>query len=117
MNYTRTIRSGVALTAAVLLIAAPAIWANDSLDQGMSHFKSGKYAEAAAEFQALVDGAPNYDYGYFMLGMSFLQMGKPKDAETNILKAVELNGDKFETTMASHGSTSIRSNTPRRSPR
>ena len=96
MNYTRTIRSGVALAAAVLLIAAPAVWANDSLNQGMSHFKSGKYAEAAAEFQALVDGAPNYDYGYFMLGMSFLQMGKPKDAETNILKAVELNGDKFE---------------------
>jgi superkiller protein 3 len=52
--------------------------------------------EAAAEFQALVDTSPSYDFGYYMMGLSFLQMKKPADAEKNLLKAIELNGEKFE---------------------
>ena len=66
------------------------------MEQGMSYFQSGKYLEAAAEFQALVDQSPSYDYGFFMMGLSFLKMGKPADAEKNLLKAIELNGDRFE---------------------
>jgi Flp pilus assembly protein TadD len=86
------------LIAAVVLALgfAPVASANDALNQGMSYFKSGKYAEAAAEFQTLVDGSPNYDYGYFMLGLSLLKMGKTSQARDNISKAIELNGEKFE---------------------
>ncbi|NIP16662.1 MAG: tetratricopeptide repeat protein, partial [Pseudomonadales bacterium] len=62
----------------------------------MNQFRAGKYHEAAAEFQELVDTSPNYDFGYYMLGLSFLQVKKPADAEKNLLKAIELNGDKFE---------------------
>ena len=55
MLTLKTPRQLLALAALIALAFAPAVWANDSLDQGLSHFKSGKYAEAAAEFQALVD--------------------------------------------------------------
>lgn len=80
--------------AALMLVLAPAVHAD--LDSGMSHYKAQKYMEAAAEFQALVDNSPNYDFGYYMMGMSFLQMDKPADAEKNLVKAIELNGEKFE---------------------
>ena len=69
--------------------------AGAELDQAMTDFKAGKYAEAAAGFQALVDRAPSYDYGYFMLGLSYFKLGKKDDAIENINKAIELDGDKF----------------------
>ena len=96
MLQLKTLRHFLAFAALLALVCSPAVWANDSLDQGVSHFKSGKYAEAAAEFQTLVDSSPGYDYGYFMLGLSLLKMGKYQDAQDNIVKAIELNGDKFE---------------------
>jgi tetratricopeptide (TPR) repeat protein len=96
MLKSKILRRPLAFAALLALVLAPAVWANDSLNQGLSHFKSGKYAEAAAEFQTLVDGSPGYDYGYFMLGLSLLKMGKFKEADANIVKAIQLNGDKFE---------------------
>jgi tetratricopeptide (TPR) repeat protein len=43
-----------------------------------------------------VDQSPNYDYGYYMLGLCFTKMNKPKEAEKNFRKAIELNGERFE---------------------
>jgi tetratricopeptide (TPR) repeat protein len=82
------------LTLIVALLAVTAVQAD--LDQAMNYFKAGKYMEAASEFQAMVDAAPNYDFGYFMLGYSFLAMQNTSDAQTNLLKAIDLNGDKYE---------------------
>ena len=87
-------RLAVALVAVCALAALPA--AASDLQTGMDLFKSKKYVEAAAAFQALVDTSPSYDFGYYMMGMSFLQMGKTADAEKNLQKAIELNGEKFE---------------------
>jgi tetratricopeptide (TPR) repeat protein len=81
---------------ALLLVLAAAPVALADYEQALSYFKAGKYVEAAAEFQALVDQSPSYDYGYYLLGLSFMQMGKPKDAEQNFQKAIELNGERFE---------------------
>jgi len=92
MNRTRHLTYLVAV-ALLAIVAAPAVRAD--FDQAMNYFKGGKYVEAAAEFQALVDSSPNYDYGYYMLGLSFMKMDKPADAETAFLKAIEINGDKF----------------------
>jgi tetratricopeptide (TPR) repeat protein len=78
----------------VLALAVPV--AATDLDTGMELFKSKKYVEAAAAFQSLVDTSPNYDFGYYMMGMSFMQMGKSADAQKNLQKAIELNGEKFE---------------------
>jgi tetratricopeptide (TPR) repeat protein len=66
------------------------------LQTGLSYFKSGKYLEAAGEFQALVDASPDYADGYHLLGACFLKVNKFADAEKSFLKAIELNGDRFE---------------------
>jgi tetratricopeptide (TPR) repeat protein len=89
MSTTRS----VAILALLALAGLPVL---ADLDQGMSYFKSGKFVEAVAEFQTLVDQSPSYDYGYFMMGLSFLKMNKPAEAEKNLLQAIELNGDRFE---------------------
>lgn len=80
--------------AALALVLAP--FAQADFDQAMDDFKRGKYVEAAAGFQEIVDNAASYDFGYFMLGMSFLQMDKPDDAVENFRKAIEINGDRFD---------------------
>ena len=85
-----------ALALAALLVLPTASVARADFEQAMNYFKSGKYVEAAAEFQTLVDNSPNWDSGYYMLGQSLLQMGKPGEAEKNFQKAIELNGEKFE---------------------
>ena len=84
-----------AIGLAAVLIAAIPVQAAD-FEQAMDYFKSGKYLESAAAFQELVDEAPTYDYGHFMLGLSLVKIGKPTDAEASFLKAIENNGDRFE---------------------
>ena len=88
-------RQVAALVPIVGLLLASSVALAD-YDSGMEFFKAGKYAEAAAEFQVIVEEAPEYDYGYFILGMSFAKMNKPADAVKNLKKAMELNGDKFD---------------------
>lgn len=83
------------LVALVAALALPTVALAD-FEQAMSHFKAGKFVEAAAEFQALVDQSPDYADGYQMLGHAFIRMGKPEEAAKNFQKAIELNGDKFE---------------------
>ena len=82
-------------TLAALVLATTMLVAAD-YEAALSNFRAGKYVEAAAEFQALVDASPEYDFGYFMLGQSFVKMDKLDDAENAFRKAIELNGDKFE---------------------
>jgi tetratricopeptide (TPR) repeat protein len=82
-----------ALAAALLGTVAGA---TDDLSLGLEYFKAGKYVEAAARFQIMVDGSPKYAFGYHMLGLSYLQLGKPKEAEECQRKALEIDGTKFE---------------------
>lgn len=91
-------RATLALLLGALLVAATPALADPQArqTQGMDYFKTGKYAQAVAEFQALVDESPAYDFGHFMLGLSLAKSGKTADAERSLLRAIELNGDKFE---------------------
>ena len=90
-----TIRWSAVAIAAILVLPLASV-ARADFEQAMNYFKSGKYVEAAAEFQTLVDNSPNYDSGYYMLGLCLLQMKKPAEAESNFQKAIEINGEKFE---------------------
>ncbi len=82
---------GLALV--VSLVAVPATLAD--YQDGMNFFKAGKYAESAAEFQAIVDASPEYGFGYYMLGLSFWKMKKYSEAGNALDKAVEIDGQKF----------------------
>ncbi len=79
-----------------ILFAGAAMAQEDTYKAGMNYFKSGKYVEAAAEFQALVDEAPAYDYGYFMLGYCYTKLGKTEQAVQNFKEAIKINGERFE---------------------
>ena len=81
---------------AALVLAVAVLPAMADFETAMSHLKSGNYLEAAGEFQVLVDESPDYADGYHLLGVCFLKSGKFQDAEKNFLKAIELNGDKFD---------------------
>ena len=93
-GVARRYPSSAVVTLALLLCASSATRA-DGL-RGMDYFKAGKYAEAAAEFQSLVDQSPSYDYGYYMLGNSFLRMKRLEEAQRNFEQAIALRGDRFE---------------------
>jgi len=85
---------GALLAIIVAITLAPV--ARADFDQALDHFKRGKYVEAAAGFQEIVDQQPEYDYGWFLLGMSFLKMKKYGDSESSIQKAIDMNGERFE---------------------
>lgn len=89
-------KAGWRVLALVTILAIPMVSVvRADFEQAMNYFKSGKYVEAAAEFQTLVDNSPNYDSGYYMLGLSLLKMGKPAEAQQSFNKAIELNGENF----------------------
>ncbi len=58
---------------------------------GRALFGSQRYAEAAAEFEAVVERAPTNDYAQFCLGRSLQQLGRhtrgPQAARARLLPA------------------------------
>ena len=91
-------KNGFAVVALAVLVSTVTLLSADraDLEQAVTYFEAGKYLEAAGEFQPLIDEHPDYAYAYFMLGNCFLKTDKIVDAENNLLKAIELNDDKFE---------------------
>jgi tetratricopeptide (TPR) repeat protein len=92
MNVSTRLAIPAVLLLSAALVAPPLA---ADFNQALNSFKAGRYVEAAAEFQTLVDQSPNYDFGWFMLGNCFLKMNKLADAEKNLKKAIELKGDNF----------------------
>lgn len=82
----------VVLAALLGLVLAP-VFAD--YDAGLAYFKQGKYVESAAEWEAVIANAPEYSYGYYMLGNCYLKLKKYRDAEPQFRKAVELDPGKF----------------------
>ena len=64
-------------------------------DAGLAYFKQGKYVESAAEWEAVIANAPEYSFGYYMLGNCYFKLKKYRDAEPQFRKAVELDPGKF----------------------
>ena len=61
---------------------------------GRALFGAGRYREAAAEFEAVVEHAPTNDYALFCLGRSLLELGRPKDARKALALAAGLRPDR-----------------------
>lgn len=86
-------RTGIALALALLLIA-PAALADFANVQ--TNMKSGKWAEAAAELQELIDTSGDWPDGHYLLGTCYLQLRKYDQAVSEFDKAIELNPDRFD---------------------
>jgi Flp pilus assembly protein TadD len=61
---------------------------------GRALFGSQRYAEAAREFEAVVERAPTNDYALFCLGRALLELGRPKDARKALALAAGLRPDR-----------------------
>lgn len=57
----------------------------------VSAIKAGRFLEAAAELQAVVDQSPGYADGYFLLGHCMLKMGRTREAEFQFRRALRLD--------------------------
>jgi len=76
----------LALIAAVLVLPARA-----DTREAVAAMKAGRYLEAAAELQAVVDQSPGYADGYFLLGHCMLKMGRTREAEHEFRRALRLD--------------------------
>jgi tetratricopeptide (TPR) repeat protein len=77
--------------AVALLAGAATLPARADTNQAVAAMKAGRYLEAAAELQAVVDQSPGYADGYFLLGHCMLKMGRTRDAEFEFLRALRLD--------------------------
>jgi protein O-GlcNAc transferase len=80
-----------AVFALLLLAGASALPARADTNRAVAAMKAGRYLEAAAELQAVVDQSPGYADGYFLLGHCMLKMGRPREAELEFRRALRLD--------------------------
>jgi predicted Zn-dependent protease len=73
------------------LLASTARPVRADVPKALGDFKAGRYMEAVAELQAIVDRSPGNAYAYFLLGHCLLKMQHPGDAEAQFRRAVEID--------------------------
>jgi Flp pilus assembly protein TadD len=61
---------------------------------GRALFGAQRYAEAAVEFEAVVDRAPTNDYALFCLGRSLQQLGRHSEARKPLTLACSLRPER-----------------------
>ncbi len=70
--------------------------ARDAYDEGKKKLYQEKDAQTGLEkFQEAIAAAPGFYEAYEQLGMAYLTLGKPVEAETAMRKSIELSGDKY----------------------
>ena len=72
------------------LVAASCSVARADAAKAFADYKAGRYLEAAAEMQAVVDRAPGYAYGYYLLGHCMLKTKQLRQADAYFRRALEL---------------------------
>lgn len=75
----------------VLLGGAFTLPAGADTREAVAAMKAGRFLEAAAELQAVVDRSPGYASGYFLLGHCMLKMGRIREAELEFRRALRLD--------------------------
>jgi tetratricopeptide (TPR) repeat protein len=79
-----------------LLIGVAWLPVRADVDKAHADFKAGRYLDAAAEMQAVVDRSPGYDYGYFFIGHCMLKMGHAPEAEVQFRRAIDIKPSRSE---------------------
>lgn len=84
-------RRVAALLAPAMIAASAVTLARADAESAYADFKAGRYLEAAAEIQAVVDRSPGYAYGYFLLGHCMLKMKHKETAEFQFRRALAID--------------------------
>jgi tetratricopeptide (TPR) repeat protein len=63
---------------------------------GRAYFKTGRYAAASVEFQAVVDRYPVNDFAHFCLGRSLEKSGRRKEARKHLALAASLRPERAD---------------------
>lgn len=84
----------VGLIIGSILVVATSV-ARADYREGIKFFKQRNYEEAARVFREEVEYAPNYSFGWYMLGVISLQQKKFTEAVPHFQKAIELDPNKF----------------------
>lgn len=84
-----------AVLALTVAAALPADAVDAGFDEAMAHYEKADFAAAAAEFQALVENDPSYDYGHFMLGVCRFRENNFDVAIDHLRRAIELESGRF----------------------
>jgi Flp pilus assembly protein TadD len=63
---------------------------------GRAYFRSGRYREAAAEFEAIVELSPINDYAHFCLGRSLQKLGRQSAAGRHFSLACGLRPERSD---------------------
>lgn len=61
---------------------------------GRAYFHAGRYPEAAAEFEAVVERYPVNDYAHFCLGRALTKSGRPDRARRHLAIAAALRPER-----------------------
>ncbi len=77
----------------LVLVLCATLLAQGDYQKGVSFYKQGQYAKAAAEFEKIVEDNPKYEDGYRILGDSYLKLKRYNDAAAAFQKAVQLNSN------------------------
>lgn len=72
------------------LSTGAALPARADAQSAFADFKAGRYLEAAAEIQSVIDRSPGYAYGYFLLGHCMLKMKHTENAEFQFRRALAI---------------------------
>ena len=63
---------------------------------GRAYFRTGRYAAAAGEFQAVVDRYPVNDFAHFCLGRSLQKTGRTREARKHLALAASLRPERAD---------------------
>lgn len=88
------IRVATVISTILLTAATPSF---GGWDEGVAAYRAKNYAQAAREFESVVQEKADWAGGYFMLGRTQLQLGRTNDAVGNLRKAYDLDPSNVET--------------------
>lgn len=78
------------------MVHAGALPARADSEEALEAFKAGRYLEAVAEIQVVLDRAPGYAYGHFLLGHCLLRTRQMGDAQREFGRALSLDPTRAE---------------------
>jgi tetratricopeptide (TPR) repeat protein len=82
--------------ALALVTGVSSLPARADAEEALADFKAGRYLEAVAEIQVVVDRSPGYAYGHFLLGHCMLKMRRTDVAELEFRRALFLDPERAE---------------------